>query len=73
MVVTVHLTDEELAQIKRITREETETDAVAKAAREFLRISELRQLKAVSGKVDFELNWRDLESMELRELGFPTD
>lgn len=73
MVVAVNLTDEELAQIKRITHTQDETEAVSKAAREFLRLSQLRQLKAVSGKVDFELDWQELESRELGELDFPVN
>ena len=44
---------------------------VTKAAREFLRISELKPLKSVSGKVDFDLDWEELESLELGEVGFP--
>jgi len=73
MVVAVNLTDEELAQIKRITHTEDETEAVSTAAREFLRLSQLKQLKAVSGKVDFELDWQELESRELGELDFPVN
>ena len=41
------------------------------AAREFLRVSQLRELKAVSGKVEFDPNWERLESLELGEMGFP--
>ena len=71
MVVAVNLSDEEVSQIKRITRLEDEAEAVTKAAREFLRISKLKQLKSVSGKVDFDLDWEELESLELGEVGFP--
>ena len=71
MTVAVNLSDEEVSQIKRITRLEDEAEAVTKAAREFLRISKLKQLKSVSGKVDFDLDWEELESLELGEVGFP--
>ncbi len=71
MSVTVTLTSEELAQIKQITKLDSDCHAVEKAAREFLRLSGLRQLKAVSGKVDFEDNWQELESLELDEMTFP--
>ncbi len=55
----------------RITRLEDEAEAVTKAAREFLRISKLKQLNSVSGKVDGDLDWEELESLELGEVGFP--
>lgn len=71
MSITVTLTSEELAQIKQITKLNSDCEAVEKAVREFLRLSGLRQLKAVSGKVDFEDNWRELESLELDEMAFP--
>lgn len=71
MVVPVNLSDEEISQIKRLTRLDDETEAVTRAAREFLRISQLKQLKSVSGKIDFDLDWQELESLELGEVGFP--
>ena len=47
---------------------QNETEAVAKAAREFLRMTQLRELKAVSGKVDYCDAGDELEAMGLREL-----
>lgn len=67
MSVTVHLNHDEIAQIKEFTRLDDEAEAVSKAAREFLRMAGLRQLKTASGKIDFEDNWRELESLELSE------
>jgi hypothetical protein len=54
MSVTINLSSDELAQIKRLTELENENEAVAKAAREFLRVSRLRELKTISGKVDYQ-------------------
>ena len=71
MAVAVNLTAAEVAQIMRLTQAADETEAVTKAAREYLRFSQLKQLKAVSGKVDFALNWQELEALELGEIGFP--
>jgi len=53
MSVTIDLSAEELAQLKRLTEIDNAGDAVTKAAREFLRVSQLRELKSVSGKVDY--------------------
>ncbi len=67
MSVTVNLSAEEVAQIKRFTDLENESEAVAKAAREFLRVIQLRELKAASGKVDYEELGQQMEALELRE------
>ena len=53
MSVTVNLSAEEVAQIKRATEVDDEKEAVTKAVREFLRVAGLRELKAASGKVDY--------------------
>jgi hypothetical protein len=68
MVVSVDISDDELGLIKLATNQSDAANAVAEAAREFLRISQLRQLKSASGKVDFELDWLGLEFLELGEL-----
>jgi hypothetical protein len=65
MSVAVNLTVDEIAQIKQLTKLEDDSQAVSKAAREFLRHARLRELKTVTGKVDFRENWQELESLEL--------
>lgn len=52
------LSSEELAQIKQITQLDSDSEAVSRAAREFLRLFRLRQLKSVSGQVEYEENWQ---------------
>jgi hypothetical protein len=68
MVVRIELTADELALIKQATNQNDETAAVTEAAKEFLRISQLRQLKSASGKVESILTCEELESLELDEL-----
>jgi hypothetical protein len=67
MSVTINLSSDELAQIKRFTDIENESDAVTKAAREFLRLVKLRELKAASGNVDYQDAGEAMEALELRE------
>lgn len=67
MSVTVNLSPEEVIQIKRLTELQDENAAVAKAAREFLRVTQLRELKAASGNVDYVGAGEELEALELRE------
>ncbi len=71
MSLTVDLTSEEAAQIKQITRMQDGAAAVTKAARAYLRLSRLRELKAVSGKADYDDKSAHLEPLELDEIGFP--
>lgn len=71
MSITIDLTAQEVAALKQLTKLQDDAEAVAKAAREFLRLNRLRELKTISGKVDFEENWQELEQMELGEVDFP--
>ena len=71
MSLTVDLTSEEVAQLKEITHMQDDAAAVTKAAREYLRLNQLRELKAVSGKADYVDRSSYLETLELGEIGFP--
>ena len=71
MSITVTLSTAEIAEIRKLTQVDSDSEAVTRAVREFLRISQLRQLKSVSGRVEYEENWQRLESLELGETGFP--
>ena len=67
MSVTVDLRDDEIAQIKRLTGVDSDSAAIAQAAREFLRLAQLKELKTASGTVDYQENWHSLEALELKE------
>ena len=67
MSVTINLSSDEVAKIKRFTQLDSESEAVAKAAREFLRVIQLRELKAATGTVDYQGVEEDMEALELRE------
>jgi hypothetical protein len=71
MSITIEMSAPELAALKQLTRLDSDAEAVIQAAREFLRLSRLRELKAVSGAVQFESNWQELEEMELLESALP--
>jgi hypothetical protein len=61
----------EIAAIRKLTHLDNDGDAILLAAREFLRQTRLRELKAASGKVEFDANWRELENLELDESMLP--
>jgi hypothetical protein len=71
MTINVELSDQELAALKKLIQLDNDAAAISKAAREFLRLRRLRELKGVSGKVEFESSWQELVDLELRELDFP--
>lgn len=71
MSITIDMPAQEVAALKELTKLENDAEAVLKAAREFLRLSRLRELKAASGKVEFDVNWQQLEALELGECSFP--
>lgn len=71
MSITVELTSEEIAQMTRLTSLPDGAQAVAHAAREYVRICRLRELSALSGHVDYDDNWQHLEALELAEDNFP--
>lgn len=71
MGLIVDLTTEEVAQLKLYTHAEDGAAAVSQAAREYIRLNRLRELKAVAGKLDFDDVSLQLETMELSEVDFP--
>jgi hypothetical protein len=62
---------EELEAIKKLTRTAGDGDAILRAAREYVRLVRLRELKSASGKVEFDDNWQGLEDTELGESKLP--
>jgi hypothetical protein len=68
--IIIEMPAQEIAAIKQLTRLENDGEAVIQAAREFLRLSRLRELKSASG-VKFEDNWQALENLELTESTLP--
>ena len=71
MSISIEMTPKEVAALKQLTQLDDDAGAVAQAAREYIRLSLLHQLKAASGKVDFNLNWQELEDLEVGESSLP--
>ena len=71
MSIRIDLPAQEIAALKRVTKLEDESEAVVMAAREYLRLRHLRELKAVSGKVELDSDWQAREKLELAEIEFP--
>ena len=67
MSITIDLSQQELSEIREMTKATDDAAGVVAAAREFVRWSRLRELKAASGNVDFDENWMRLEASEIHE------
>lgn len=71
MNLVLSLSVEEIQQLRDALGATDDAEAVSKAAREYLRLVRFRQLKSVSGKVEFDDNWEELESLEIAATDFP--
>jgi hypothetical protein len=69
--IIIDMPAQEIDAIKKLTRIENDAEAVTQAAREFVRLVGLRELKSACGKVELESNWQDLEELEQHESGLP--
>jgi hypothetical protein len=67
MTVVVDLSQTELAELKTYTKQIADAEAVRSAMLEFLRFAKRMQLKEVSGKVEMDDNWKQLETAELEK------
>jgi hypothetical protein len=71
MKITINMSDQELAAIKNLTHLDDSAAAVGQAAREFVRLVRLRELKSASGKVEIDPDWQKWEALELSESPIP--
>ena len=66
MPTMVDLTEQELSDLKDLTRQSDEAAAIRLAMTEYLRFARRLRLKELSGQVQMEENWPALEASELR-------
>jgi len=66
MTATVNLSAEEIAEIQALTKESDVGDAICAAMVEYVRYARRQELKTLSGRVEMQDNWRELEEAEVR-------
>jgi hypothetical protein len=66
MPTAADLTEEELAELKALTRQADPAAAVRAATTEYFRYVRRMRLKELSGKVRMEENWLTLEAADLK-------
>jgi hypothetical protein len=71
MRITLELTTEEIATLKRLTKLDDDADARGESRTRFVALFRLRELKGVSGKLEFEDNWRQAADLDLLDSDWP--
>jgi hypothetical protein len=71
MSTVVDLSEEELAELKALTQQTDATAAVRTAMAEYVRYARRQRLKELSGQVQMEDNWAELEDAEMRAADEP--
>jgi hypothetical protein len=64
MPTTIDLTEQELAEIKALTKQTEDEAALRSAMFEYLRHARRMRLKTLSGQVSMDDNWQSLEALE---------
>ena len=67
MSTVVELTEQEIAELKAVTKADDVSSAIRTATTEYVRYVRRMQLKESSGRVEMLDNWREQEAAELRE------
>ena len=66
MRTTLDLDEKLITQLMEVTSAKTKTDAIHQAATELIRRKKLERLKAMSGKLHRDFDWKKQEQAELR-------
>ena len=66
MRTTLILDDKLITELMAVTRARTKTAAIHLAITEFLRKKKVEGLLALEGKVHLDLDWREMEELELK-------
>ncbi|MFO0966266.1 MAG: hypothetical protein U0793_11875 [Gemmataceae bacterium] len=69
METKVHLTAEQLSELRELTQESDPPAALQHAVREFIRYAKRMRLKQLANQVTMEDNWQELERREMDENG----
>ncbi|NWF56676.1 MAG: type II toxin-antitoxin system VapB family antitoxin [Syntrophaceae bacterium] len=65
MRATLDIPDSLIKDLLRVTGEKKKTRAICMALDDYIRSRRKEKLLALSGKIEFDLDWQKMESMEL--------
>ncbi len=66
MRTTLNLDDALIDELMAATKAKTKTEAIHQALSEFVRRRKRQRLKALSGKIHIDLDWRQNEAEEMK-------
>ncbi len=66
MRTTLSLDDGLIKELLKVTGAKTKTEAIHLAISEFLRRKKIEGLLALEGKIQFDLDWQEMEDQELK-------
>ena len=68
MVTSIELSEQELAELRDLTKQSDSMEAIRVAMRDYIRYARRMRLKQLSGQVEMTDNWRQLEESEVGNL-----
>jgi hypothetical protein len=66
MSTVVEMSEQELAELKALTQQTDAATAIRMAMTEYLRYVRRQRLKELSGRVEMQDNWAELEETEMK-------
>ena len=69
MRATLNIPDRLIDDLIKETQAKTKTRAITMAIEDYLQKKRLEKLIALQGKLDLEDHWREMEALEVEELG----
>jgi len=65
MRATLNIPDDLLKEVQKITGEKSKTRAITVAMQEYVRQKKIKELMALSGKIDIDYDWEKEEKLEM--------
>ena len=65
MRATLNIPDDLLKEVQKITGEKSKTKAITVAMQEYIRQKKIKELMALSGKIDIDYDWEKEEELEM--------
>jgi len=66
MRVTVEIPDSLIDDLLKVTGEKTKTRAICMAIKDYIRRKRKEKLLSLSGRIKFDLDWKEMEEIELK-------
>jgi hypothetical protein len=66
MRATLNIPDTLISDLLKVTGEKTKTRAICIAIKDFIRRKRREKLLSLSGKIHFDLDWKEMEEIELK-------